>query len=223
MLESFKILKKKIQFILAWIIDRNEHSLNISYLIIEKEFRRFLSKQIISFSSSMMIDNDQKFEIENIVDFRLMSRTFNKQLQYKIKWVEHFSDRKWYFVENFDHAKEIVVDYHHRYSHKSKQQLIIVSLIINQVMKINWIKQSMKNAQNLIQKTLNRMKKRKKMIKSSTFSVDRNFINIKTASQDCFVTKATSVERILSNQKKKKDSVTISCHSLSQMISIKKN
>jgi hypothetical protein len=78
-------------------------------------------------------------------------------------------------------------------------------------MRINWIKQSMKNAQNLIQKTLNRMKKEmNSTIKSSIFSVDRNFINIKTASQDSLVTKTISVERILSNQKRR-EIVSRSC------------
>jgi hypothetical protein len=218
MLDSFKILKKRnssYKFELS--TEMNIHSIfHISLL--RKNFDDFLLKQIISSSSSsMMIDDEQKFEIENIVDFCLMNRAFNKHLQYKVKWVKHFSDRKWYSVENFDHAKEIVVDYHNRYSYKSESQSIIVSLIINRIMKINWIKQNMKNAQNLIQKFLNKMKKKMKLI------VDRKFIKIKTASQDCFITKTISVERILSNQKKNRDNVNISCHSLSQMISIKKS
>jgi hypothetical protein len=58
---------------------------------------------------------------------------------------------------------------------------------------------------------------------TSILNVERNNINVKTASQDCFVTKAISVERILFNQKRRKNNVTISCHSFSQMISIKKN
>jgi hypothetical protein len=142
-------------------------------------------------------------------------------LQYKVKWIEHSSNRKWYSVENFDHAMNIVVDYHDRYSNKSNSHSIIVSLIINKVLKIDWIKQNMRDAQNLIQKILDRMKKEmNSTIKLSIFSVDRNFINIKTADQDSFVTKTTSVERILSNQKREEDSVTISCHSLSQTSSI---
>jgi hypothetical protein len=91
-------------------------------------------------------------------------------------------------------------------------------------MKIDWIKQSMKSAQNLIQKILNRMKKEtNSTIKLSIVNVDRNFINIKTVNQDSFVIKTISVERILFNQKKRKNSVTISCHSLSQMSSINEN
>jgi hypothetical protein len=58
-------------------------------------------------------------------------------------------------------------------------------------------------------------KKMKTEFKSSIFSVDRNIINIKTANQDSFVTKTTSVERILTNQNRKKNSVTISCQSFS--------
>ncbi len=60
-------------------------------------------------------------------------------------------------------------------------------------------------------------------IKSSIFNVDRNFINIKTVSQDSFVIKTINVERILSNQKRREDSVTISCHSFNQMISVMKS
>jgi hypothetical protein len=78
----------------------------------------------------------------------------------------------------------------------------------------------------MIENILNKMKIEMKfsIIKqTSTLSVERNYTNVKTVSQDCFVIRATSVERILSNQKEKRDSVTISCHSFSQKISIKKN
>jgi hypothetical protein len=61
-------------------------------------------------------------------------------------------------------------------------------------------------------------KKMKTKLKSSIFSVDRNITIIKTASQDSFVIKTTSVERILTIQNRKKDNVTISCQSFNQMI-----
>jgi hypothetical protein len=146
-----------------------------------------------------------------------MSRTFNKRLQYKIRWIEHSSNRKWYSTENFDHAKEIVIDYHDRYSNKFKSQSIIAALIIDRY--IDWLHQSIKNAKELIQKILNKMKKQMKTeFKSSISSVDRNIINIKTTSQDSFVIKTTSVERILINQNREEDNVTISCQSFNQMI-----
>jgi hypothetical protein len=77
----------------------------------------------------------------------------------------------------------------------------------------------------MIENILNKMKKeiRFNMIKqTSIFNVERNNINIKTINQDCLDIKTTSVERILSNQNKRKNSVTISCQSLSQMIEIKR-
>jgi hypothetical protein len=160
MFKSFKILKKRrSSYKLDLSDDMNLHSIfHISLL--RKNFEDSLSKQIISSSSSIIIDDEQKFDVEDIVDSRLINRAFNKRLQYKVKWIEHFSNRKWYSVENFDHAIKIVVDYHDRYSNKSNSHSIIVSLIINRIMKINWIKHDMKNAQNLIQKILNKMKKK---------------------------------------------------------------
>jgi hypothetical protein len=41
-------------------------------------------------------------------------------------------------------------------------------------------------------------------LKSSIFSVGRNITNIKAASQDSFVIKTTSIERILTNQNREK-------------------
>jgi hypothetical protein len=50
-------------------------------LLLKNDSKNFLSKQIISSLSSIIIDDEQKFDVENIVDFRLMSKAFNKQLQ----------------------------------------------------------------------------------------------------------------------------------------------
>jgi hypothetical protein len=131
MLESFRILKKRDSaYKLELSVEMNIHSVfHISLL--RKDSDDLLSKQIISSFSSIVIDDEQKFDVENIIDSRLMSRAFNKRLQYKIRWIEHSSDRKWYSAENFDHAKEIVTDYHDRYSNKSESQSIIVALIID--------------------------------------------------------------------------------------------
>ncbi len=32
-----------------------------------------------------MIDDEQKFDVEDIVDFNLINKVFNKRLQYKVK------------------------------------------------------------------------------------------------------------------------------------------
>jgi hypothetical protein len=214
MLESFKILKKRDNFYkLELSIQMNIHSLfHISLL--KKDLENSLSKQIIESLSSIVIDDKQKFDVENIIDFRLINRAFNKRLQYKIRWVEHSFDRKWYSTENFDHAKKIVTDYHDRYLNKFKSHSVIIALITARIKHIDWIHQSIKNAKNLIQKILNRMKKEmKSKVKTSIFNVDRNIINIKAVNQDFFVIKSIKVERILINHKLRKNNVMISCQS----------
>jgi hypothetical protein len=230
MLESFKILKKKnssYKFELS--IEMNIHSVfHISLL--RKNLDDSLSKQIISSSSSVMIDDEQKFDVKDIIDSRLTERSINKRLQYKIKWVRHSSNRKWYSIENFDNAKKIVADYHQRYlvkfeSHFLIIQFLFISLMTHLTNRFSWAQKDIQKTKNMIENILNKMKKEMKfsIIKqTSIFSVERNNINTKTVSQDCLVTKTISVERILSNQNWKEDNVTISCQSSSQMIRIEK-
>jgi hypothetical protein len=230
MLESFKILKKRnSSYKLELSIEMNIHSVfHISLL--RKNLDDSLFEQIISSLSSIVIDDEQKFDVEDIVDSRLMSRAFNKRLQYKIRWVEHSSDRKWYSVENFDHARKIVIDYHQRYLDKSRSHFFIIQFLFISLMthfsnSFSWAQKNIQKTKNMIESILNKMKKEMKFSitkQTSIFSVERNNINTKTTSQDCFVTKTISVERILSNQNWKRDNVTISCQSSSQMISIKK-
>jgi hypothetical protein len=158
--------------------------------------------------SSIIIDDKQKFDVENIVDFRLMKRAFNERLQYKIRWVKHSSNRKWYSIENFEHAKKIVANYHQRYLDKSSShsffiQTLFISLMTHLTNSFSWARKDIQKAKNMIENILNKMKKEMKfdIIKQTSISsVERNNINTKTTRQDCLVTKTTSVERIMYNQ-----------------------
>jgi hypothetical protein len=219
MLKLFKILKKReSSYKLDLSNEMNIHSIfHISLL--RKDFENFLSKQIIFSSSSIMIDDEQKFDVENIVDARLIDRAFNKRLQYKIRWVKHFSNRKWYSIENFEHAKEIVTNYHQKYFDKSSShsfiiQSFFISLMTHLINSFSWVQKSIQKTKNMIESILNKMKKDMKfsIIKqTSIFNVERNNSNTKTTGQDCLVTKITSVERILFNQNWEKNNVRISC------------
>jgi hypothetical protein len=231
MLKSFKIVKKRnSSYKLELSIEMNIHSVfHISLL--RKDLENSLSKQIIFSSSFVVIDDEEKFDVKNIIDSRLTERSINKRLQYKIKWMKHSSDRKWYSIENFENAKEIVADYHQRYLDKSSShsfaiQSLFISLMTHFINSFSWARKDIQKTKNIIENILNKMKIEMKfsIIKqTSIFSVERNNINVKTTSQDCSVIRAISVERTLSNQKRREDSVTISCHSFSQMISIKKS
>ncbi len=215
MLESFKILKKRDNFYkLELSIEMKIHSVfHISLL--KKDLDDFLSRQIISSSSLVVINDEEKFDVEDIIDSRLTERSINKKLQYKIKWVKHSSDRKWYSIENFENAKEIIADYYQRYlaksdSHSFAVQTLFISLMTHLIKSFSWAGKSIQKAKNMLEDILNKMKMNMKFDiskKASILSDERNIANTKTVNQDCLVIKTTSVERILSNLKREEDSV----------------
>jgi hypothetical protein len=230
MLKSFKILKKReSSYKLDLSNEMNIHSMFHTSLL-RKNLENLLFEQIIWSSSSVVIDDEQKFDVKDIIDSRLTERSINKKLQYKIRWMKHSSNRKWYSIENFENAKKIVADYHQRYLDKLKShsfiiQSLIISLMTHLINSSSWAQKSIQKTKIMIENILNKMKKEMKfdiIEQTSTTSVERNNITTKTTNQDCFVTKTTSVERTLSNQKWERVNVTISCQSSSQMINIKK-
>jgi hypothetical protein len=163
MLESFKILKKKDNsYKLELSIEINIHSMfHISLL--RKDLENFLSKQIISSSSFVVIDDEEKFDVKNIIDSRLTEKSINKKLQYKIKWVKHSSDEKWYSIENFENAKKIVANYHQRYFDKSNSHsfaiyFLFISLMTHLIKSFIWARKSIQKTKNIVEDILNKMK-----------------------------------------------------------------
>jgi Zn finger protein HypA/HybF involved in hydrogenase expression len=233
MLKSFKILKKReSSYKLDLSNEMNIHSMFHTSLL-RKNLENSLLEQIISSSSSVVIDDEQKFDVKDIIDSRLTKRSINKKLQYKIRWVKHSSNRKWYSIKNFENAKKIVADYYQRYLDKSKSQFLIIQSLIISLMthltnSFSWARKNIQKTKIMIENILNKMKKEMKfdIIKQTSIAnVERNNTTTKTANQDCLVTKTINVERILSNQNWEKSSVTISCQSCqssNQMISIKR-
>jgi hypothetical protein len=85
-----------------------------------------LIEQIQSSSSSIVVDEKKEYEMNDVLD----SRYHYDKLQYKIVWTDHSSDRAWYSTENFqDHSKEILDDYHQRYSKKFESKLRLIVII----------------------------------------------------------------------------------------------
>ncbi len=117
-----------------------------------------LIDQMQSLSSSIIVkDEDEEYEMNDILD----SRYHYEKLQYKVVWIDHFSDRVWYSTENFqNHSKEILNDYHQRYSEKFESNLRLIVII--EAMISQWIKIDYKEAKRLIQDVLNRMKAKMK-------------------------------------------------------------
>jgi hypothetical protein len=108
-----KILKNACQLNLS-ISMKIHNSFHISLLILT--FTDSLTDQIQFSSSSVIINEEKKYEVDDILN---NCYHYNK-LQYKVSWINHLTNEVWYSVENFDNAKKIVVDYHTRYSAKSE-------------------------------------------------------------------------------------------------------
>ncbi len=94
MMRFFKILKKrnssyKLEF---------SKKMNIYFVfhisLLRKDSQNLMLDQVISSSSSIIIESEEKYDVENIINSRLINKSLNKRLQYKIRWIEHLSNRK---------------------------------------------------------------------------------------------------------------------------------
>lgn len=64
----------------------------------------------------VIIDEEEEYEVDDILD----SRRHRNKLQYRVKWKGYPPDNQWYPADNFEHAKEILDDFHIRYPNKPK-------------------------------------------------------------------------------------------------------
>jgi hypothetical protein len=115
-----------------------------------------LTKQIQSLLFSVAMNEEEEYEINDILD----SRYHYDKLQYEIAWIDHSSDRAWYSAENFEHFKNILEYYHRRYS--EKLDLTLRLLVTIEAMLSQWIRDEHKKAKQLIQNVLNKMKAKMK-------------------------------------------------------------
>ncbi len=76
-----------------------------------------LSEQHLKSSRSLTIEDDDHWEIDDILN----SRCYRDRIQYKIKWMKLDWDNKWYYVdkEEFKSLKEVLVEFYKLYSDKS--------------------------------------------------------------------------------------------------------
>ncbi len=114
-----------------------------------------------------MINEEEEYEVNDILN----NQYHYDKLQYKIAWIDHFSDRAWYSAENIqNHSKEILNDYHQRYSQKTELNLRLKVII--EAMLSQWIKNEHKEAKQLIQNVFNRMKLKMKENDRKRFNKD---------------------------------------------------
>ncbi len=135
MIDSYKILKilKKacqLEFSSSMKIHNCFH-----ILLLRSAFIDSLTDQIQCSSSSIIANEKEKYEINDILNNRYHYNKF----QYRVAWNEHSSNNVWYSAENFDHAKKIIENYYTRYSAKSNFVLRQEAHTTNDIIWINEI------------------------------------------------------------------------------------
>jgi hypothetical protein len=181
-IESYKIIKvikNACQLKLSQSMKIHD-TFHISLL--RKAVTDILIKQIQLSSSSIMMNDEKEYEMNDILN----SCYHYDKLQYKVVWIDHSSDKAWYSEKNFqEHFKKILNDYHRRYFIKSKSNLRLIVII--EAMLSQWIRNDHKEAKQLIQNVLNKMKTKMKENDRKRFSKDSfetnfesTFININT-------------------------------------------
>ncbi len=78
----------------------------------------FLSDQKNELSDSIVINDEDEWKIDDILNFR----RYWRQLQYRVKWNDYDNDLNWYNTDDdeFMNAQKIVDDFHTQYLNKSR-------------------------------------------------------------------------------------------------------
>ncbi len=76
-----------------------------------------LSDQKNEFSRSIMINDEDEWKIDNILNFQC----YQRRLQYQVKWKNYDNDLNWYNADNnkFMNAQKMIDEFHIRYSRKA--------------------------------------------------------------------------------------------------------
>jgi len=77
-----------------------------------------LSDQKNKLSDSIVINDEDEWKIDDILNFR----RYRRRLQYRVKWNDYDNDLNWYNADDdeFMNAQKIVDDFHIQYSNKSR-------------------------------------------------------------------------------------------------------
>ena len=67
----------------------------------------------------IIVDDEEEWEVDDILDARKVGR--GRKVQFRVKWKGYDKDREWYDASKFDHAKQIVDDFYNRNPTKPRQ------------------------------------------------------------------------------------------------------
>jgi len=117
-LEFYQIMiKVEIFYHLCLSISMKQLHSVFSLKLLHSYFNDLLSEQHSESFRLLTIENDEHWEINDILNFRC----YWDWIQYKIKWTRLNQNNEWYYVdkEEFKNSKEVLVKFHKLYSDKS--------------------------------------------------------------------------------------------------------
>ncbi len=120
MLELFKILiEVEHAYRLKLSSTMKIHSKFASNLL-RSDSKDALEEQWNESSDSIVVEDEDEWEVKNILNFRHYER--GKRLQYRVNWKEYDVDLHWYNVDEseFEGCSKVVNDFHERYSNKPR-------------------------------------------------------------------------------------------------------
>ncbi len=120
MLELFKILIEiEHAYRLKLSLTMKIHSKFASNLL-QLDSKDALEEQQNKSSNSIVIEDEDEWEVKNILNFRHYER--GKRLQYRVNWKEYDVNLHWYNVNEseFEDCLKVINDFHEHYSNKSR-------------------------------------------------------------------------------------------------------
>ncbi len=120
MLELFKILVEiEHAYQLKLSLTMKIHSKFASNLL-QSDSKNALEEQRNESSDSIVVEDEDEWEVKNILNFRHYER--DKRLQYRVNWKEYDVDLHWYNVDEseFEDCSKVVNDFHEHYLNKPR-------------------------------------------------------------------------------------------------------
>ena len=86
--------------------------------LLQSYSKDFLSEQHSESLKSITIEDNEHWEINDILNFR----RYWDRIQYKVKWTNLNKDDEWYYVdkEKFNDSEKVLNEFHKLYSNKSR-------------------------------------------------------------------------------------------------------
>ncbi len=117
MLDSFKITDS-VDFFYKLKLSDTMHIHNVFHSeLLHSVVDDSLSDQKNELSRSIVVNDENEWEIDDILNFR----RYRRRLQYRVKWKSYDNDLNWYNADDdeFMNAQEMIDDFHIKYSRKA--------------------------------------------------------------------------------------------------------